>query len=305
MYSPAAIPFWQPRVYELGPIPIDPWATLVCLAFILGLEVCRARGIRRGLEPRDVVDGAVVIVGMGFVVGHLVHVLGYHPEQYEKDGIVSLLRVWAGFSSMGGMLGAVIGYVLFFGFIRNSAPLSTVFGGSFSEVWGRIGKRFDRKFWTQGDNIMFGFPFAWFLGRMGCFSVHDHIGRETTFFLGVEFPANWLAAGDPGGIRHDLGLYEALWALCIAGVFLILDRKARKPGFFLATWCFLYAPIRFAMDFWRSTDLGVNRSDIRYWGLTPAQYLAVLMFLAGIGLLMMLRGSPVPEEGTSERAEEE
>jgi len=235
-----------------------------------------------------VVDGAVVIVGMGFVVGHLVHVLGYHPEQYEKDGIVSLLRVWAGFSSMGGMLGAVIGYVLFFGFIRNEQP--------FSVLRQAPSKAFGAKFWRQGDNIMFGFPFGWFLGRMGCFSVHDHVGRETTFFLGVEFPANWLAAGDPGGIRHDLGLYEALWALFIAGVFIVLDRKARKPGFFLATWCFLYAPIRFAMDFWRSTDLGVNRSDIRYWGLTPAQYLAVLMFLAGIGLLIKLRGMPAPAE---------
>ena len=257
----ATIPFWQPRVYHLGPIPIDPWATLVCVAFIVGLEVARARGLRQGLEPRDIVDGSVVIVGMGFVVGHLVHVLGYHPEQYQEDGVMSLLRIWAGFSSMGGMLGAVLGYFLFFGVIRK------------------------RDLWAHGDAIMFGFPFGWFFGRMGCFSVHDHIGRSTDFFLGVEFPAGYLAAGDLGGARHDLGLYEALLALAMALLFLVLAKKVRPPGFFLATWALLYAPIRFVMDFFRSTDLGVGRSDIRYLGLTPGQYLAILMFVAGLALL--------------------
>ena len=256
----------------MGPIPLDPWATLVCVAFLVGLEVCRARGLRHGLEPRDVVDGAVFIVGMGFFVGHLVHVLGYHPEQYEKDGIVSLLRVWAGFSSMGGMLGAVIGYILFFRFIRK------------------------RDFWAHGDNIMFAFPFGWFFGRMGCFSVHDHVGRLTSFPLGVEYPPNWLAAGDPGGMRHDVGLYEGLWALGIGLVFLWLDRKPRQPGFFLATWAMLYAPVRFSLDFLRSTDLGVNRSDIRYLGLTPAQYLAIAMFVGGLSILLWMRSIPAPEE---------
>ena len=41
---PALVPYWPAKVYTLGPIPIDPWATLVCLGFIFGLEVGRARG---------------------------------------------------------------------------------------------------------------------------------------------------------------------------------------------------------------------------------------------------------------------
>ncbi|HNH50228.1 MAG TPA: prolipoprotein diacylglyceryl transferase, partial [Myxococcota bacterium] len=73
-------------VYNLGPIPIDPWGTLVCIGFVLGLEVARARGLRLGLDVRDVVDSVVCIVLTGFVVGHLVHVLAYHPEQMERDG---------------------------------------------------------------------------------------------------------------------------------------------------------------------------------------------------------------------------
>ena len=95
----ALIPYFQIPILELGPIAIDSWATLVAVGFILGLEICRARGIQKGLEVRDVVDGIVATVGMGFVVGHIVHVVAYNPHQIEEDGIMALLRIWAGFSN--------------------------------------------------------------------------------------------------------------------------------------------------------------------------------------------------------------
>ena len=53
---------------------------------------------------RDVVDGTVFTVASGFLVGHLVHVLAYHPDQLRTEGVVSLLKLWAGFSSFGGFL---------------------------------------------------------------------------------------------------------------------------------------------------------------------------------------------------------
>ena len=55
------------------------------------------------------VDGSVAIVGMGFLVGHIVHVLAYNPHRLSEDGIMSLIRVWEGFSSTGGFIGAVLG----------------------------------------------------------------------------------------------------------------------------------------------------------------------------------------------------
>ena len=58
----------------------------------------------------------------------------------------------------------------------------------------------------------------------------------------------------------------------------------------------LYAPVRFSLDFLRSTDLGVNRSDIRYLGLTPAQYLAMAMFVGGLSILLWMRSTTDPEE---------
>lgn len=252
----ALIPYYHLPVWELGPVPIDPWATLVCIGFVVGLEVARARGIRTGLTVRDVVDGIVVIVGSGFLVGHLFFVVAYHPERLTERGIISLLEVWAGFSSYGGFLGAVLGTVLFYKLIRK------------------------RPFWPHADAVMFGFPFGWFFGRCGCAVVHDHIGRKTDFFLAVDFPDL--------GPRFELGLYEAAWTLVIIAAFLWLGRKNRQPGFFVVTWCFLYAPVRFSLDFLRATDL--PGSDPRYYGLTPGQWGSLAMLGAGIAVLAwMLR----------------
>ncbi len=248
MEALALIPYYHLPVWELGPIPIDPWATLVCIGFVVGLEVARSRGIKTGLAVRDIVDGIVVIVGMGFLVGHLVFVLAYHPERLEEQGIRALLEVWAGFSSYGGFIGAVIGTVLFFRVFRK------------------------RPFWPHADAVMFGFPFGWVFGRMGCAVVHDHIGKPTEFFLAVDFPDI--------GARHELGLYEAAWTLVIAAAFIWLARKHRAPGFFVVIWCLMYAPVRFLLDFLRATDL--PGSDPRYWGLTAGQYGSIVMLVAGL-----------------------
>lgn len=271
------IPYLEIPVYKLGPIPLDPWGTLVCIGFVVGLEMARARGIRTGLQVQDVVDGIVAIVLSGFVMGHVIHVVAYHPDQLQTPsdfdlgggitfsgppGLKALLSIWAGFSSMGGFLGAVLGATVFYRWIRK------------------------RPFLPHADAVMYGFPFGWVFGRTGCFLAHDHIGIRTDSFLGVQFP---------GGARYDLGLLEALWTVCIAAAFFWTGRQPRRPGFFLALWCAMYAPVRFCLDFLRNTDL--KTADVRWLGLTPAQYGCMLMAAAGVALLVRLRHAPAVSSG--------
>lgn len=269
-----ALPFVELPVVPIdipgvGSLPFDPWAILVCLGFVLGLEIGRYRAIRLGLDVRDVVDGAVFTVGMGFVVGHIVTVVGYFPERLAEEGIWAILKVWEGFSSIGGFLGAVIGATVFYRWVR------------------------PRDFWRHVDLIAYGFPFGWLFGRLGCFSVHDHVGRITTFPLAMDFDHGygrdngWGGPGDPArwvsGVRFELGLLEALYMVLVCGVFLAYGRKDRVPGFFVGMFAVLYAPIRFGLDFLRNTDL--QHQDARYFGLTPAQYGVILMLLGGLALL--------------------
>ena len=267
-----AIPPWTPQVYHLGPIPIDPWMTLVCIGIIVGLEISRARGIKLGLDVRDVVDGAAFTVASGFIGGHLVHILAYNPQKISEEGWIILLQIWKGYSSMGGFVGAVLGFIVFFTFIRPRARL------------------------LHADVLMFGFPLAQCFGRLGCFSVHDHIGGQTNFFLGVTFRPGQLAGDLPeGSVRHDLGLYEAFICLAVGVAFFVLARRPRRAGFFIAGWCLLYAPMRFLLDFGRQSDLAQRYNDVRYAGLTPAQYVTLGMIAIGLFLVFKVGVMRAPE----------
>lgn len=279
------IPYFTNPLEHLLPSPLnDSWGVLVCIGFVAGLEIARAKAIKEGLDVRDVIDGILAIVGSGFIVGHLVHVLAYHPEQLDQKGPIVLVQVWAGLSSFGGFAGALLGSVLFYKVIR-------------------------KRPWLQhAEMILFGFPFGWFFGRLGCFTAHDHVGRLTDFPLAVQFP---------GGARHDLGLYEALWTGVIAVVFLLAARKQRPVGWYAAAWCLMYAPVRFGLDFLRRTEcLGrgykvvacpsaeqlastdpqvqseiasIALSDTRWAGLTPAQWGCLVMVGLGVWAAVHVR----------------
>jgi phosphatidylglycerol:prolipoprotein diacylglycerol transferase len=278
MAVPATIPYFHLPVYEipvpgLGTLPIDPWATLVMIGFVVGLEVGRARAIKQGLDVRDYVDGAVFTVLVGFVVAHIYTVLFYFPERLQTDGIWSLLRVWEGFSSTGGIIGAVIGANIF-------------------HRWIRPGPMFEYL-----ECMTYGFPFGWFFGRLGCASVHDHIGRKTDFFLAMRFPPEHIAAG----VRHELGLYEAIYMIGVCVAFALLGRRPRPSGFYIAAYVLMYMPIRIALDFLRNDDLVTK--DARYWGfhkvgtgefgLTPAQVGMFAIMVVALGWLWWRRSAAV------------
>lgn len=282
----ALIPYYPPFIWELGPLVLDSWALLVSIGFIIGLEVARARGIKQGLDVRDVVDSGVFVVAMGFLVGHVVHVVAYNPHQLDEQGIWAILKFWAGFSSTGGFIGAVLGCILMF------QVFPALFGARHDVLQQQSGalaphERFvmwlgrRRAFWPHADTLMFSFPFGWTFGRLGCFSAHDHVGVPSDFFLAVDFPV----AGY-GGPRHDLGLYEALWTAVIAATFFSLRKLKVRPAFFTALWCAMYAPARLGLDFLRHTDRA--GADVRWVGLTPAQWGSIAMALAGVGVLTWL-----------------
>jgi phosphatidylglycerol:prolipoprotein diacylglycerol transferase len=124
--------------------------------------------------------------------------------------------------------------------------------------------------------------------------VHDHPGKVTDFPLAV---ADYRFGSPPYEPRHDLGLYEIICAVAIIALFIWLERRHRRPvGFYCVLLPLSYAPVRFLLDFLRAPPL--EGGDVRYAGLTPAQWSSIAM--VGIGLAVwqfgvkprMTRGVP-------------
>jgi phosphatidylglycerol:prolipoprotein diacylglycerol transferase len=245
------IPYFQQPQVRLGPLVIHAFGVLVALAIFFGMKIVRRRAAAQGLSDRAVERFLGWVLLGGFVGAHLVDRLVYFPADTIADPL-SMLRFWESLSSFGGFVGGTIGAVLFFR--RCAAPGSL---------------------WKYVDSFAYAFPFAWILGRTGCFVAYDHPGRPTTFVLGQMYR--------DGIVRHNLGLEEALYTAFIAVLFHLAGRRPRFPGFFLGLFLLLYAPFRFTADFLRIID-------VRYFGLTPGQYGCIaLMALAGV-ILTRQRG---------------
>jgi phosphatidylglycerol:prolipoprotein diacylglycerol transferase len=240
------IPYFVIPPLQIGPLAVQSFGILAAAGVWLASALLVRGARRRGLDEAPVRDFSVWAVGAGVIGGHLVHLLLYHPEELRQGGALQLLRVWDGLSSTGGVLGGILAAAIFFRARR--IPFS-----------------------RYSDVFALAVAPGWAVARLGCFSVHDHPGRLTSFALAVAFP---------DGARHDLGFYDALVLFALTGLLYALEHRRALQGRLLAVLALGYGTARFFLDFLRATDLPY--SDARYLGLTPAQFAALVLIAYGI-----------------------
>lgn len=253
------IPYFEIPPLSLGPLQIHAFGALAALGIYVGARL--ATRAARTIAPGDdapLAEAAPWMLVGGLIGGHLLHVLGYHPEILEREGWISLLRVWDGLSSMGGVLGGLLALLIHF---RSKG----------------------RRVLPHANALALGVAPGWAIARLGCFAAHDHPGVLTDFFLAVDFPA---------GPRHDLGLYDAILLGALAALLWWMARKPRPEGQLMGVLAIGYSVPRFFLDFLRASDLPF--SDGRIAGLTPAQWTCFL--LVGIGVWLLARARRLPPE---------
>jgi phosphatidylglycerol:prolipoprotein diacylglycerol transferase len=256
----AVIPWFEFPTLELGPFRIQSFGVLSALGILAAVQIGSRVSARLGKDPRVIPDFAVAGVLAGIVVGHLVHLFFYHPEEL-REGPLRILKVWEGLSSMGGLLGGIAAAVVFFRVRR--IP-----------------------FRDYADALALGVPWGWGVARLGCFTVHDHPGVRTEFPLAVAFP---------GGPRHDLGLYEAVLLFAIGALVWALLRRRLLSGRLLALVGLLYGTGRFLLDFLRSREVVAGagffaKPDGRQLGLTFAQWFSIALVAWAVWALVPRRG---------------
>ena len=251
------MPYLHVPPIGLGPLTIHAFGIITVVAILLGAKAAKHRARELGLEVR-VVDRLVPWMVIGVFVGaHLVSVVCYSPGRIVEDPLV-LVKFWDGISSFGGIFGGLVVAYLFFRRLK-----------------------LRMKHYTQA--LLFGAVVCLMVGRFGCSVAHDHPGKETDSSIAVkgwptaETPKRTLGFYTDGPRRHDLGLYEFLYLIPVTALLYAVRRFRPFENFHLALILFLYTPVRFLLDFLRSTDT-------LYFGLTPGQYFAIALFLVAIVL---------------------
>ncbi len=287
------LPFVFIDASKLG--PFNPFGICMMIAFFTGNALTAWRAKKVGLDAQLFSQFLIACLAGGFYGAHWIDMVFYHPGEMLAHPW-KLLFFWYGLSSTGAFVGA-LGAALVWKYYafrreglrvrvtRRAEPIALV---PYADVNMAVG----------------AIPFA--IGRLGCALVHDHPGKFAP-------PGSWLTLQWPldendgvhhvygplhvvtGGstIRYDLGLIEFLALTVIAVIMASLWSRRFRPGVLTAIACGLYGTARFFLDMLRVQD-GPD-AELRYWGLTFAQYWSVAVVVLGIVLAVRSRRLPAPE----------
>ena len=217
------------------------WGLLVSIGFLAGILSAYLICKKWRLDFDKIFNLSILLLIVGLFGGRLFWWLEHFDEIKSAREFFNLSA--GGLSSSGGF----------------------VFGGVVLAIWFFLLKQ-KNLYWQYLDVLAIAFIPLWIFSRLGCFLIHDHLGRYSNSFLAVNFS---------GGARFDMALFEILLMILIGIFFLIF--KSKKEGDYALKLILMYSLGRFFLDFLRATDLkGV---DSRYFGLTLAQYIMIGLFI--------------------------
>ena len=268
--------------------------------------------IYQGLDPIAFSLGPLVVrwYGLAYVLGFVcaAAIIYFVAKRWKlgmsEDNLLTLMVC----AIVGVVLGARIGYVLFYGdgyYLSHPLEILAFNQGGMSFhgglvgllIGGAVAARITRiPFLTLADLGSIAAPIGLFFGRCANFVNGELWGAPTDGPLGVVF-------GGAAGMmpRHPSQLYEAvLEGLVIFCVLFALSRKRppRPQGTFLGAFLVLYGIFRFLIEFVREPD--VHLGYLWGGGLTMGQVLSAPLIVAGIALLIYAARTRHPQAGPQE-----
>jgi len=207
------------------------------------------------------------------------------------------LDVYFLYAEIGIILGARLGYVLFYdphasyylthpwqifnpflngefvgirGFSYHGAVVGFLVG-----TW-LFAKRYGKDFWRLLDLVAVAIPLGYFFGRVGNFLNQELVGRPTDLPWAIEVA---------GVFRHPSQLYEAFCEGIVLFAILYWYRgRKRFDGELIALYAILYGIFRFICEFFREPDIQIGFVCCGW--MTMGQLLSLVMIGAGAAVYL-------------------
>ena len=261
------------RIPISGHFMVSPHGISVAVGVLLGARVMQRRARRRGVarrigpDPDRVVEALVTRAVIGGIVGARFFYVVTRLDQFPDP--LGWVMVWnGGLSLLGGITGAVLAGLPYVLPQRLSTRLVL-------------------------DSVAPGLALGIFVGRIGDLVIGEHLGGRTDFFLGwrctgalrdAAAPYPWpgpTAQGCFDVAVHQTALYDFLLGGAVFATLLVLERRPRFDGFFMAAFVLLYGSGRVVTDFARAADKDLLGT------LTGSQVTALLAIAAVIGWILV------------------
>ena len=186
------------RAISIGPLTVHYYGAIIAFGLILGVLYACRRSKEFGLKEDDLIDGTLYVTPFAIICARAYYVIFRWAEEYAAKPI-SVFYIWqGGLAIYGGVIGAVIGILVFCKF-RRIKPAVVL------------------------DVISLSFLIGQSIGRWGNFFNREAFGAETD----VLWKMGLMKANGDIIYVHPTFLYESLWNAC-GFVILHFASKHRK-----------------------------------------------------------------------------
>jgi phosphatidylglycerol:prolipoprotein diacylglycerol transferase len=261
-----------PKVLDLGPITIHTYGLLLAIAFIAGIWITSRNARKAGINPDAIWNLGLIVIFSALVGSKLLLLFsdyGYYSQHLREIFSLSTLR------STGVYYG---GLLLALGFA----------------AWYTATKKLPA--WTLADLAAPGIALGQAIGRLGCLSAGCCYGKPTSMPWGITFTDRYAYdnVGVPLNVAlHPTQIYEAGGAFLLFLYLMWIVSRKHFTGQVILEYLFLFAALRFALEFFRDDDRGF----VLYGLLSTSQLIAVITVLgsAAVYLFLLRRSGRVPQ----------
>jgi len=247
--------------FDLGPLTVTWYGIFVASGFMAGLWTAGRRALRLQIHPDTIMDLGPWLL-LGAIAGaRAFFVVSYWREEFAGRPVSEIFMVQhGGLVYYGGLIGASLACVIFAR--AKKLPL-----------------------WRLADVLAPSIALGSFFGRWGCLM---NGCRPTTMPWGIQFPKGHETY--PSFV-HPTEIYDALLNLALYGFLAWLFRRRKFDGQVFGVYLICYAVFRSFVELFRG-----DYAPEHYWnGMTPAQFVSIGIFAAGLLLLWRQRRKSQPQ----------
>lgn len=261
----------HPVCFEVGNFKVHWFGVFMAFGFLAGLLNWRWLARREGRSFNYCSDLLCWVMVSGILGARLAYVVS-DLDSFLAEPLTIVRVDQGGLIYYGGFAGAAAGVMIF-------ARLR------------------DERIWSVFDFVLTSVPLAHAFGRVGCFLNGCCFGTPHGGPLAVRYPAEslvWWSHLDASLITrfasrslpvYPVQLYEALYNLAVYAVLIRVYRRHARQGAVTGMYLLAYSVGRFFLEFLRGDERARYGTP-----LCAAQYLSILLFAVGCGLLVRTRG---------------
>lgn len=242
----------HPILFQLGPIKIYAYGTMLAIAFLIGIYKTAFDAEKEGIKKDHIFDLGFYCVLSGIIGARLLYIV-VNYKFFLENPIEIILFHHGGLVYYGGLIGAfVVSYIYV--------------------------KKHNLPAWQTADLVAPYLSLGISITRIGCFLNGCCFGKETDSWSGMRCTADGLA------VVHPTQLYEFAYCLLLFILLLVLKRYKKFHGQLFWLFILLYSILRGINEIFRGdSERGI------YWALSTSQWIGIFTGLVAVVVLFKFR----------------